>query len=415
MSFQEDLNKPDLVINKSIIYKDKPYPIDFDILKKYSTYFNENRKEYKKCDEIIFSKNDFDVSEASFQNFISFCQMSKYQINKTTIFDLYYLSIKFGVGKLEQKANEYISKNYTDLIFQSISFKNEMKVKNDDLFKNKMTFDLKNEEEILISHFFELIDDEKLHHLPVDFIYKIINSDELNINKLDQTKQDQLIQFLFKCLDHHGRKASILFLNLDVENQRINVLNRLQEEYSKIFDFNMLNPKFLLKSVTDLINEMKTLKVEYSEVTKDHETQTKNDEEKRKELQELHEKEIKKIEQKFAELNQRHEENIKSYKEKYEEVLKKYEEQMGLEEKKRQEILKETDDQINKLKLHFEEIINQQNKIIEEQKTVVQSIQTKLNFLNLSGKLEVFKYEKGKEFEGIMRNLSNKIGREKYS
>lgn len=155
---------------------------------------------------------------------------------------------------------------------------------------------------------------------------------------------------------------------------------------------------------------MKTLKVEYSEVTKNHETQTKNDEEKRKELQELHESEIKKIEQKFAELNQQHEENIKSYNEKYEEVLKKYEEQVELEEKKRQEILNKTGDQINKLKENFEEIINQQNKIIEEQKTVIQSIQDNFYAFILSGKLEVFKYEKGKEFEGIMRNLSNKIG-----
>lgn len=126
MNSRSDFFKPTLHANKKIIYNDTSYSIDFGILKRCSTYFTKNRQKYKHCEEIHFSKDNFNVSDESFENFISFCQMRPYQINNSNVFDLYLLSYQFGVEELLQETQENISKNHHDLIFQSISFKKEM-------------------------------------------------------------------------------------------------------------------------------------------------------------------------------------------------------------------------------------------------------------------------------------------------
>ena len=76
------------------------------------------------------------------------------------------------------------------------------------------------------------------------------------------------------------------------------------------FDFFMLNPKFLVKSINDLLSEMSLLKNEYSNITKEHETQCKQDEQKSKELAEAHEAEIIKIEQNYQKIFIEKEEKI---------------------------------------------------------------------------------------------------------
>lgn len=126
MNSRNDFFKPALRTNKIIIYNDNHYSIDFGILKRCSTYFSQNRKKFKHCEEIHISKDDFDVSDESFENFISFCQMRKYEINNSNVFDLYLLSFNYDVQELVQETRDHISKNHHDLIFQSISFKKEM-------------------------------------------------------------------------------------------------------------------------------------------------------------------------------------------------------------------------------------------------------------------------------------------------
>lgn len=76
--------------------------------------------------------------------------------------------------------------------------------------------------------------------------------------------QNQIVEFLFKCLEKHKREASVLFTNLDFDNGRINIISKLLNKYSKIFDFSMLNSKFLMKTVIDLMNENAELKQENS-------------------------------------------------------------------------------------------------------------------------------------------------------
>ena len=94
------------------------------------------------------------------------------------------------------------------------------------------------------------INDDQLISLPVPVLYKIMNNIKLKINSMNLTNQGQFIGFLFKCLEKHIREASILFLNLDIENERIEVLSRLISVYSDVFDFNFHDLKFLSKSAT---------------------------------------------------------------------------------------------------------------------------------------------------------------------
>lgn len=81
--------------------------------------------------------------------------------------------------------------------------------------------------------------------------------------KLKGKASNEVTCFLFEVLDKHGRDGSILFSNIDFENETIGVFNKLLNEYSDRFDFNMINST-LLKTATDVTNEMNKQKIEYS-------------------------------------------------------------------------------------------------------------------------------------------------------
>ena len=84
---------------------------------------------------------------------------------------------------------------------------------------------------------------------------------------MNSTNQNQFIEFLFKCLDKHERKASILFTKLDLENGRVDLISRLLNDYSDVFDFEMVNPKFMMKTFTELLNDANKLKIESANKT----------------------------------------------------------------------------------------------------------------------------------------------------
>lgn len=58
------------------------------------------------------------------------------------------------------------------------------------------------------------------------------------------------------------KRASVLFMNLDIENQRIGVLTRLLTEYSTVFDFNFINSKSMAENASFLMNEMQKQRIE---------------------------------------------------------------------------------------------------------------------------------------------------------
>ena len=115
--------------------------------------------------------------------------------------------------------------------------------------------------------------------LPILVLYRIKNNEKLNSSSMILTNQGRLIGFLFKYLDKYKREASILFLNLDLENERIDLLDQLFTRYSDVFDFNMINSQYLAKKNLFILKELKKLKIEFvhniSEIESENKKQKK--------------------------------------------------------------------------------------------------------------------------------------------
>lgn len=118
----------------------------------------------------------------------------------------------------------------------------------------------------------EYINDERLLDLTIPIIDRILKK-YLKENN-DQNTINQIITFLFKCLDKHKRKASVLFLNLDIENERVGILKQLVSCYFDVFDFNFIDSKSLSKSSTFLLNELQKLKIEMASKISEMEAET---------------------------------------------------------------------------------------------------------------------------------------------
>lgn len=264
--------KPPIRANKYLVYKEKKYPIDFSFFKKYSNFFYENKDKFKSTKDIELQLDNYEVTEDTILMFIACCQNEPFEITDANAFSLYQLSIQYKVSELNNLTSIYINKNKKTLIFQSILYK----IQNQNSMVN---FDLSNEEKIIASNFFEFINDDKLTSLPISVLYRIINDKVLNLKTMDTTHQTQLFEFLFKCLDKYKKPGSVLFLNIDLETERIDLLIRLLRDYSSIFDFNLINPKLLANNASYLLNELNKLKIEYSQKCSDIEAENQKQKE----------------------------------------------------------------------------------------------------------------------------------------
>ena len=244
--------------NKIFIFKGKRYDVDFDIIARYSNYFNKNSARYQNFTEIAISDENLPVSDEDFKCFISCCQNQIFQLSDSNVFALYQLSLKFDVPSLQKVTNEYIEKNHSNFIFDFIHYKSE----------NDLNF--QEEENIVSSNFNEFKNDEKIFSLPIPILFRILNNENLRI------EQNDLIDFLFKCLDKYGKEASVLFSNFTFENSRIDLYSRLINNYSNIFNFNMINREFLMNTTNELLSELNQMKIEFTSLISEMKTVIKN-------------------------------------------------------------------------------------------------------------------------------------------
>lgn len=224
---------------------------------KNSNYFYHQSDDFKNKEDIEIPEEDIEIEDESLKTFILCCQNESFQLTDSNVFPLYQLSIKYEVPGLLQLAQDYIKQNNQNLCIKSIIFKIQQK---------PPLNDTKAEEESVSYNFFNFIDNDSLISLPMPILYRIMNSEivQSELKKSDE-KRAKTTEFLFKCLDLRKREASVLFLNFDIENQRIDLLKRLIDDYSEIFDFSMINPKYLLSTTTQLLSEVTKLKHNYSE------------------------------------------------------------------------------------------------------------------------------------------------------
>lgn len=250
-----DLSIPvEIQPNKVFIFKGKKYPVDFSIIMHYSNYFYQNSDQYQILKDIEISDENLQVSDTDFQNFISCCQNQNFQISDSNVFSLYQLSQKFDVPSLQKVTNEYIEKNHLNVIFDFIHYKSQ----------NHVNF--QEEENIVSSNFNEFMNDEKIFSLPIPILFRILNNENFRI------EQNDLIEFLFKCLDKYGKEASVLFSNFNFENSRIDFYSRLINNYSNVFNFNMINREFLMSTTNELLSELNQMKIEFTSLISEMKT-----------------------------------------------------------------------------------------------------------------------------------------------
>ena len=70
-----------------------------------------------------------------------------------------------------------------------------------------------------------------------------------------QPKHPNIINFLLKCLTKYGKRASVLFENVDFTKEDPSYLRKLLNDYGEIFDFNFikaLNHKTMYKIQSEI-------------------------------------------------------------------------------------------------------------------------------------------------------------------
>lgn len=253
--------------SKNFVYRGKYFPFDFHLFKQNSNYFYKNRAIIKNVENINLlnkdEENRIDFSDEVIQTFISICQKEFCRINLSNAIQLQYLSQKYEVSQLIAATSQYISQNRKELIFQTILFKSQLCTEkvSDTIISN---YDTKSEEDILVTNIDEFIQKDELLSLPISILDRIFHK-YFNCVKKSSEKVDnkEIVNFFFKCLDKYGTDASILFSYVDFKKQPIEVMNRLLNDYSNVFDFSMINST-LLQTTTMLVSDLVKMKEEYS-------------------------------------------------------------------------------------------------------------------------------------------------------
>lgn len=241
---------------KNFVYNSKKYVIDFDLLKKNSNFFFNNRKSYKGIEDIPIEDENYKYSDDIIQTFTLCCQNKAFKVNEKNIFPLYRLSIIYEVEDLVSFIESYIERNKKDLVFKSILFKIQFLNSNDIKYESSnQLLDLTPNEDIISQYFIEFLDNDEFLLLPVHIIYRILQKSKINQKKLNDNDQMKIINFLCKCLDKYGKDASILFVDINfniTDFVAIELIKRLFNSYSNIINFDMINPKFLMNISSEI-------------------------------------------------------------------------------------------------------------------------------------------------------------------
>ena len=255
---------------KFFVFRDKQFEINFGLFKQNSIFFQKYQNQYENVQYInLFQENEIDqfdnISDNAIINFIKLSQNETCQIDNSDIFYIQFLSQKFMVTELSNSIKNIISENYNQLIFESIFFKTRNLDQNENY--NEISYFSEQDSRIIAFNLIDYINDERLFNLPISLLYQILtkysifnmgnktnNDDYFNLNDNDNSSSldmiyfeddKKVIDFLFRCLDHFGKKASILFTIVNFDRFGKDVIRRLSKHYFNTFDFNLIGSKFL--------------------------------------------------------------------------------------------------------------------------------------------------------------------------
>lgn len=220
-SNQDDLN--------FFLYEGNEYSYDLSKCSKNSKYLSKHKNEYKnkKRTNILNEKKSFNFPGAFINTFISLCskEATAELINEDNVIILSYLAQKYEVPHLIADTNQFISDKYDNLMTQLFSIHYDPQDYRNDKYI-----------EILSEHFPKYLQDDRLFKVPIPILRKSL---ALHFKNPDnQQKSKNIVNFLFKCLDKIGTKASILFTTLTFGN--LNFLEKLNNDYFDVFDPQLL-------------------------------------------------------------------------------------------------------------------------------------------------------------------------------
>lgn len=254
MFAQIDVQDNFLVLKNYFVYRKKEFGFDIDLFKRSSMYFQDNFNELQEKKYINLIKQEYEhiieLTEDSINDFIKYCHNQKISISIDNVISLNYLAKQFTVNNLIKITDKIILDHKSELALQLISFYNDI--------------DDSNKEDIISENFFEYINKDQIFLLQIPTLHRILKKNLQIFEKEDQnSNKEKLIEFLFQCLSKFGRRASVLFGEINFEKIDIKYLNRLLTEFSDIFDFHFLNMTFLKKNF-----EIQNETIKYIEIQK---------------------------------------------------------------------------------------------------------------------------------------------------
>lgn len=225
-------------------YNGKVYPFNVIIFNQYSKFFLESPPQINSSIKLIEdSENCFDLPDASIKDFINYCQCKSIILTKENILPIHYLAKKFMVHSLMEKTEQYISDHKENFLIQFLN-----------TIANQQDIDTNQYEEIISRNILDYIRDDQLLSLSFPMLYRIVTKYQLKIKDNEQ-QPPEMIEFLFKCLDHFGITASSLFEHVNLGEVKSEIIYRLLTKYSHKFDFHFINSN-LLKTFYQLQNEL---------------------------------------------------------------------------------------------------------------------------------------------------------------
>lgn len=240
---------------KFFVYRNERYPFDYDFLKRTSTYISKNDQKFRTQTNInLVDDQSIDLSPESIRNFILCCENQKFHVNESNVFNLHFLSVRYEVAYLQNITKKYITDHQDHFALESLLAKESLNIDDTTFIEN-----------IISENLFSYINKEGFLLLPIPVLYRLIKRYTDKSNQEDNPNNENLVDFLFKCLDKHGKNASILFSLINLENYQINVIQKLlSEPYYNIFDFTFINST-LLKTTKDLSSMLSRLEIKYSQ------------------------------------------------------------------------------------------------------------------------------------------------------
>lgn len=347
-------------------YKGEKYPIKFDFFKISSNFFSKNQEMLEQTQIIPLieesEEENVEMTKENINNFIDFVQHKEIPINKENVISFNYLATRFEVRSLIDITNDYITRNRKEIALDIlINHQSDSK------------FDSKPYESIISRNLSFYIKDERLVELNIPILDRILKEYFQKYRNPKEIKEmKEINDFIFRCLDKHGKSASSLFTYADFGEFRNEYLNKLLNEYSDIFDFHYINSetlKSLYERQSDVIfqneKQKETLERELSNIKSQHS----------QELNELSMKYDKEIEtmKSLLKTAQTAIEDMKMTIENKEELNKKHEEH-------RQRLMKEEIDNIKSQ--HSQELIEMSQMYNNEIQTMKMMLQSAIDNMN---------------------------------